>query len=119
MGYGTLENGDWLMVGMSIFSKDRSVELRMQDDGKLAIYQGNRCTWQSTAQQIGNAKGAIMQGDGNFCIYDKNGKATWHTDTAAPSGDNKTYVSVQDDGELVLYKNDGATAIWSSKGGKK
>jgi hypothetical protein len=68
MGYGTLDNGDWLMVGMSIFSKDRSVELRMQDDGKLAIYYNNRCAWQSTDQQISNAKGAIMQGDGNFCI---------------------------------------------------
>ncbi|KAH6993670.1 mannose-binding lectin [Fusarium venenatum] len=99
MGYGTLDNGDWLMVGMSIFSKDRSVELRMQDDGKLAIYYNNRCAWQSTDQQVGNAKGAVMQGDGNFCIY----------------GDNKTFVAVQDDGNLVLYKNGGATSIWSSK----
>ncbi|KAF5637794.1 mannose-specific lectin [Fusarium sp. NRRL 52700] len=118
MGYGTLENGDWLMVGMSIFSKDRSVELRMQDDGKLAIYYNNRCAWQSTDQQISNAKGAIMQGDGNLCIYDKNGKATWHTNTAAPSGDDKTFLSVQDDGNLVLYKNGGATPIWSSKSNK-
>ncbi|KAG5655195.1 hypothetical protein KAF25_010929 [Fusarium avenaceum] len=118
MGYGTLDNGNWLMVGMSIFSKDRSVELRMQDDGKLAIYHNGRCTWQSTDQQTSNAKGAIMQGDGNFCIYDKNGKATWHTNTAAPSGDSETFVSVQDNGDIVLYKNGGSTAIWSSKSNK-
>ncbi|KAL4730837.1 hypothetical protein ACLX1H_002879 [Fusarium chlamydosporum] len=108
MGYGTLENGDWLMVGMSIFSKNRSVELRMQDDGKLAVYQGTRCTWQSTDQQISNAKGAIMQGYqviNGISSSDKNGKATWHTNTAAPSGDNKTYLAVQDDGELVMLKN--------------
>lgn len=49
---------------------------------------------------------------------DKNGKATWHTNTAAPSGDNKTYLAVQDDGELVMLKNGGSTTIWTSSKGK-
>ncbi|KAF4343782.1 mannose-specific lectin [Fusarium beomiforme] len=118
MGYGTLDNGNWLMVGMSIFSKDRSVELRMQDDGKLAIYYNNRCAWQSSDQQNWDAKGAIMQGDGNFCIYDKHGKAIWHTNTAKPTGDDKTFVAVQDDGNLVLYKDNGSNPIWASKSNK-
>ncbi|RGP59670.1 mannose-specific lectin [Fusarium sporotrichioides] len=94
MGKGTLKNGNWLMVGMSIFSKDRSVELRMQDDGKLAVYYNNRCA------------------------CDEDGQATWHTNTAAPYGDWKTFVAVQDDGNIVLYKNAGATPIWSSESKK-
>ncbi|KAF4445750.1 Mannose-specific lectin [Fusarium austroafricanum] len=118
MGVGTLDNDNWLYVGMSIFSKDRTVELRMQDDGKLAIYYNNRCQWQTTDQQDWNAKGAIMQGDGNFCIYDKNGKCTWHTNTAAPTGDSGTWVAVQDDGNLVLYKGNGHQPIWASHSNK-
>ncbi|KAF4460870.1 Mannose-specific lectin [Fusarium albosuccineum] len=118
MGNGRLDNGEWLLVGQSIFSDDGSVELRMQDDGKLAVYYDDECQWQSTAEQRWDIKGAIMQEDGNFVIYDSTGdEATWHTDTAGGTGDDTTFVAVQDDGNIVLYK-DGDDAIWATSSNK-
>ncbi|KAI1825523.1 bulb-type lectin domain-containing protein [Xylaria intraflava] len=114
--HNTLGNGEWLLVGQSLFSNDGSVEFKMQQDGKIAVYWGGKCQWQNTAQQFYDRKGVIMQGDGNFCMYDKNGKPTWHTDTAKPTGDSTCIIAVQDDGNVVMYKG---TAIWSSDTQKK
>ncbi|KAM5354107.1 hypothetical protein ACJ41O_000757 [Fusarium nematophilum] len=65
---GRLDNGQWLLVGQSIWSDDGTVELRMQDDGKLAVYYDDECQWQSTPEQRWDIKGARMQEDGNFVI---------------------------------------------------
>ncbi|KAK2931729.1 Bulb-type lectin domain superfamily [Fusarium oxysporum f. sp. vasinfectum] len=113
MGYGTLENGDWLMVGMSIFSKDRSVELP-----HARRWQARHLLQQPLCLAEHRPTDQQRKGRHHAGRCDKNGKATWHTNTAAPSGDNKTFLSVQDDGNLVLYKNGGATPIWSSKSNK-
>ncbi|RSL94161.1 hypothetical protein CDV31_014441 [Fusarium ambrosium] len=45
------------------------------------------------------------------------GTATWHTDTAGPTGDDTTYVAVQDDGNIVLYKNEDEP-IWATHSNK-
>ncbi|KAF4981043.1 hypothetical protein FZEAL_3095 [Fusarium zealandicum] len=115
MGSGRLDNGEWLLVGNSIFSDDGSVELRMQDDGKLAVYYDDECKWQNTAEQRGDIHGVKMQGDGNFVMYSDSGTgtATWHTDTASPTGQGSTYVAVQDDGNVVVYNNSDR-AIWAT-----
>jgi hypothetical protein len=63
-----LDNGDWLLVGNSLFSTDDKVELKMQVDGKLALYKEGKLLWQNTAEQDYNIKGVIMQGDGNMVI---------------------------------------------------
>lgn len=52
---------------------------------------------------------AIMQGDGNFVIYTKHGKAVWSTGTDS-SGANRAVI--QSDGNFVLYGTSGA--IWDS-----
>ncbi|KAI0395234.1 bulb-type lectin domain-containing protein [Xylariaceae sp. FL0594] len=113
--HSTLGNGEWLLTGQSLFSADGSVELRMQDDGKIALYYGGECRWQNTPDQRYDIKGLIMQGDGNLCIYDKAGKATWHTNTASPTGNSTCTLVVQNDGNLVVYKG---TPIWASKSNK-
>ena len=68
MSHNTLGNGEWLLVGNSLFSQDHSVELRMQTDGKIAVYWGNQCRFQNTAEQRNDIKGIVMQEDGNLCI---------------------------------------------------
>jgi hypothetical protein len=40
----------------------------MQDDGKLAVYHGDYCAWQSTDEQDWNPQGVKMQEDGNLVI---------------------------------------------------
>lgn len=63
-----LNNGEWLLIDNSLFSEDGSVELRMQKDGKLAVYHDEKCVWQNTAEQDWNIHGVKMQEDGNLVI---------------------------------------------------
>ncbi|WP_407838743.1 FG-GAP-like repeat-containing protein [Streptomyces sp. DSM 116496] len=58
----------------------------------------------------GNSK-LVMQADGNLVLYAK-GKAVWATGT---NGNQGALARMQNDGNLVVYKADGTTALWSSK----
>ncbi|KAF7589880.1 hypothetical protein BBP40_003541 [Aspergillus hancockii] len=84
MSHNTLANGEWLA--------------------------GGSCQFQDTADQCQDIKGTKMQ-DGDLCMYDNNGEAVWHTNTAVPTGDGTVICAVQNDGNAVLYKG---TPIWSS-----
>jgi hypothetical protein len=68
MTHNTLGNNEWLKVGNSLFSQDGSVEFKMQEDGKIAVYWGGVCHFQNTAQQRNDINGIHMQTDGNLCI---------------------------------------------------
>ncbi|KAJ4138686.1 hypothetical protein NW768_002541 [Fusarium equiseti] len=116
---GQLSNGEWLLVGNSIWSDDNGTEFRMQQDGKVCVYHGDHCAWQSTPEQNWDAHGVKMQEDGNLVIYDNSGTghATWHTNTASPTGNHTTTLVVQDDGNVVLY-NEGGDPIWATASNK-
>ncbi|KAI5919644.1 bulb-type lectin domain-containing protein [Camillea tinctor] len=109
--HNTLGNGEWMTPGTSLWSQDGSVELKMQMDGKIAVYWGGQCRYQNTREQRQDIKGVHMQEDGNLCMYDTNGTPVWHTDTASPTGDSTVICAVQNDGNVVLYRG---TPIWSS-----
>ncbi|KAK4222573.1 Curculin-2 [Podospora fimiseda] len=113
--HSVLGNGEWLLVGQSLFSPDGNTEFKCQGDGKVAIYHSGTCVFQNTAEQRNDVKGVKMQEDGNLVLYDHNGKALWHTDTASPSGNTTTTLAVQNDGNVVLYNG---TPIWAYKTGK-
>lgn len=68
MSHNTLGNGELLPTGNSLFSQDGSVELKMQVDGKIAVYWGGECRFQNTDQQRHDVKGLKMQEDGNLCL---------------------------------------------------
>ncbi|KAF5013128.1 hypothetical protein FDECE_848 [Fusarium decemcellulare] len=108
---GGLGANKWLLVGNSIFSENGKVELRMQDDGKLAVYYNNTCQWQNTEEQRSDIKGVKMQDDGNVVIYDNDDKPTWE------SGDRRhapnAFLDVQDDGNVVAL-DDEEYQIWST-----
>ncbi|KAE8370485.1 bulb-type lectin domain-containing protein [Aspergillus caelatus] len=125
----TLPNGEWLEVGESLWSENGEFEFRMQDDGKIAVYQGGdpdngddgRCIWQNTAEQRYDIKGIRMQEDGNFCMYTHDGEepehCAWHSDTAGDVGDDTVYCIMQNDGNVVLYK-DNDEPIWATNTGR-
>jgi len=54
---------------------------------------------------------AVMQGDGNFVLYDNDVVLTmeWATNTEGNSG---AFISMQDDGNLVVYSS-GNSPLWS------
>jgi hypothetical protein len=52
----------------------------------------------------------VMQGDGNFVLYDIHGNSLWNSHT---NGDAGAYLAVQDDGNLVVYTS-ANRAVWAS-----
>lgn len=66
--HSAIGNGEWLLAGQSLWSTDGRVELRMQTDGKLAVYRDGNFLWQNTKDQNYDVKGLTVQQDGNCCI---------------------------------------------------
>lgn len=66
--HNTLGNGEWLLKGESLVSEDGKVELKMQNDGKLAVYKNGQSKFQNTADQRDDIKGVRMQPDGNLVM---------------------------------------------------
>ncbi|KAM5363450.1 hypothetical protein ACJZ2D_012017 [Fusarium nematophilum] len=68
MSHSTLGNGEWLLNGDSLWSPEGSVELKIQEDGKIAVYWDGECKFQSTEGEHEDIKGAKMQEDGNLWV---------------------------------------------------
>ena len=99
-----------LHAGWSIYSPGEDLQLIMQDDGNLVLYDGaGKALWASgTARHPG--ADAVMQADGNLVVYDSTGHPLWASGT---SKDHGSHLYLQSDGNLVIY--DGSTAVWESK----
>lgn len=110
----------------------RAARLVMQRDGNLVLYsRGGLALWSSKGGRTSNfehvlpagatlrpgqslwandgSHRAVMQGDGNFVVYESGGGATYatHTDVGG------SRLAMQTDGNLVVYSPSGA-ARWSS-----
>jgi hypothetical protein len=51
--------------------------LNMQGDGNLVLYNGAQALWSIGKNSAAAPFVATMQNDGNFVVYDVNGKALW------------------------------------------
>merc|ERR1711874_694377 len=117
----------------------KNVQLKLQNDGNLVLYDDSIALWSTgpnqqacsgvfDSLQIGgkleegrwlkseNGKCyVVMQSDGNFVLYRSHDKtAFWETGTTQPG--IRPVLSLQDDGNLVIYYQDGAWSMvaWSS-----
>lgn len=102
--------GEMLTRGGSILSNNRQYTLVLQTDGNLVLYRNGVALW-STQTQGRNVVRAVMQGDGNFVLYDNNGNPVWNSGTGQRPG---SFLAVQDDGNLVIYTRTGNVA-WNSR----
>jgi hypothetical protein len=97
-------------------SWDGRFELILQNDGNLVWYplpivtSPDNALW-SSGTAGSDAQLAIMQGDGNFVIYDSNHNPLWATGT---NGNPGAYLAIQNDGNLVIYAPDNVTVLWTS-----
>jgi hypothetical protein len=108
-GCGSMTANQQLTVNQSTVSCDGRFTLVLGGDGNLVLYEGSTALWSSGTAGKASAK-AIMQGDGNFVIYDTSGSPLWSSGTA---GNNGAYLVVQNDGNTVIYSS-GASALWST-----
>lgn len=108
-GPGILPAGATLQSGGSINSGNGLFSLVMQGDGNLVLYNADTWTprWYSGTHGRPGVR-AVVQADGNFVLYDPNNVPVWYTGTFIPSPftfyAKYTYLAVQDDGNLVLYR---------------
>jgi hypothetical protein len=106
----TMQPGDVLRPGWSIYSPNDHYQLIMQADGNLALYDGARqALWASGTEGHPGAYAALKP-DGDLVVYSPAGAALWSTKTYKHAG---AYLSLKSDGNLVLYQ--GSRVVWSSK----
>ena len=138
-GKTTLTAGESLKAGEWLTSPNGLYTLTLQDDGNLVL-SGVRggVLWsamtnstfagyeQDAPKALAEAKkfndfSVVMQSDGNVVLYGikypsnalgtKTTKALWSSDSARTSGQ---FVTVQNDGNAVLYNSAGTTSFWST-----
>ena len=100
----TLRAGQALNRGKSLFSRNGSHQLILQNDGNLVLYslraRPRRGLWSSKTNGQAIAK-AIMQRDCNFVLYRYDGSVAFSSRTNGKG--NRCYLSVQNDGNVVVY----------------
>jgi len=93
-----------------------TVDLVMQDDGNLVVYDKNGNYKWATGS---NGKGTkpyrlMMQTDGNLVVYDSKDAAIWSSGTKGKGGEGPYQLTVTDDKNVVMSSNTNKR-IWSSR----
>ncbi|MCK9193679.1 MAG: hypothetical protein M0P19_07380, partial [Nevskia sp.] len=106
----TLQPGQSLLPGQSIYSAGGAYRLTYQTDGNLVLYSStNQAIWNSGTN--GTTPGsAVYQADGNLVVYNQQGQAVWATSTY-PYGAGQ--LQVREDGNIVITGSNG-NAAWTS-----
>ncbi|WP_298511545.1 hypothetical protein [uncultured Kordia sp.] len=91
---GVLNKGERLM------SNNSRYKLELLDDGNLVFYDNGKEKW-STRTDKKNGDKCVMQHDGNFVVLNGGRNPIWTTGTYGNKG---SYLAIQDDGKLVIYK---------------
>ncbi|AKT37524.1 hypothetical protein [Chondromyces crocatus] len=104
----SIEPEQRLECGQGIYSDDGRSYFGLQNDGNLILSRGGRSMWTSNTRGL-NIRYGLMQGDGNFVLFDHHNRARWSTGTFGHPG---AYLNLLDDGNVFLY---GAReTLWSS-----
>ncbi len=109
-GTDRLITGQSLHMGESIKSLDGKHTLILQRDGNLVLYNDQaKPIWASGT--VGTGDYFVLQADSNLVLYDNTGKPlhAW-----GGQGTGANHLVVQNDGNLVLYKDVPLKAIWAT-----
>jgi hypothetical protein len=108
----TLQSGTQLDFnnGKVLISENFKFRLSLQKDGNLVIstIPGGQTTWSTGTAGSGVDK-AVMQPDGQFCLYNGVGELKWSTYTR----DAQSALKLQSDGNLVVYNAQG-NPVWNA-----
>ncbi len=111
-GCGVLGANQVLHRNEAKWSCDGRFQLVHQGDGNVVLYQGGVALWNT--RTVGqNTDKLVMQADGNFVLYRRDGSAAWHTGT---HGHSTGALVVADDGNVfVLGPN--WQVLWQTRTG--
>jgi hypothetical protein len=109
-GSSKLENGKALILGGKITSPNGVYTLVLQDfDGNLVLYKnGTQALWAFGPRAD---SWFVNQPDGNMVAYRSEGGVAWSSNTY---GRGAGTLELQDDGNLVLYRNSDRAVIWAT-----
>ncbi|MDJ1114444.1 ricin-type beta-trefoil lectin domain protein [Microbacterium sp. LX3-4] len=102
-----LRSGETLTAGAFVSSPSSAFALMMQSDGALVLLDVHRGSRLWSTPMTGAGSHAVLQGDGNFVVYDAAGGARWASDSRG----NAVTLRVHDDGNVVIYE--GGSAVWT------
>jgi hypothetical protein len=88
-----------LAPNQSLRSPNGRAILVYQQDGNLVLYFDSQPLWDSRTAGVSPGQ-AIMQGDGNFVVYDAAGAPAWASGT---EGNGGASITVHDDGTWAVY----------------
>lgn len=113
-----------LHVNDTIVSASGMFHARLDADGRLRVYCGTgqhpAPIWESARSGAGGRFFALVQSDGNFCIYQGDDLAHnegWHWGTQITAEGGRFHACLQDDGELLVRAGepgDAGEIIWRS-----
>ncbi|XP_040922103.1 lectin-like [Toxotes jaculatrix] len=109
MSRNFISKNDELRKGDYLLSNNREWKAIFQNDGNFVIY-GWKPVWASDTDGS-DAFRLCMQADCNLVMYNQDGQARWHTNSAKPTP-NMCRLELTDDGKLLLYRE--STPIWKS-----
>lgn len=107
-GCGTLNAGQGLAKGQSVWSCDGRFQFIFQNDGNLVLYMGSTALWDTnTDGKTGDR--VILQEDGNLVMYKSTGQMVWESNSNS-NANHYANLAIQNDGNVVLYQTDGGVA---------
>lgn len=104
-----LDRGQTLPAGAILRSPNGRYRMIMQGDGNLVLYRDGSALWATSTSGAGTR--AVMQSDGNLVVY-TGSVAKWASTTDGFGG---ATLSVQDDGNAVIYHNGRGVWTWGSR----
>jgi hypothetical protein len=105
----TLNPGDVLLAGQTIYAPGEQYRLVMQSDGNLVLYDDAGAALWSAKTSGHPGSHAVMASTGQLIVEDPAGSPLYSTPTSGHPGAN---LAVQGDGNLVIYS--AGTAIWDT-----
>ncbi|NJM40979.1 MAG: Vps62-related protein [Anaerolineae bacterium] len=126
--FSILTNDQYLRVGDTLLSYYGQCKLMLNGDGTLTMIKkvsslSQMTVWSSGTTAPGGQFFAIMQSDGNFCVYKGTGPQdnqgwVWGTQATIPGG-GQCFAVVEEDGSFCIYKgtgpNDVQGLVWSTQ----
>ena len=115
---GTLKPGEYLEPGDELLAQNQRYVLRYLKDGNLELFDQNskKAVWDTGTGDKG-AWRCVMQDDGNFVVYAKEGEAVWDTKLGGSQFAGSKLV-LQDDGAFEIIDLNGVK-VWNMWVGQK